>query len=64
MSKLAIEEKISLDQNQCDLVTQSPPKPVGRVYYSSRSDVSINARDMLFKEKAEAIEKRSADANR
>ena len=62
VSKLASEEKISLDQNS-DSITQSPPKPVGRVYYSGRSDISVNARELLFKEKAEAIEKRRADAN-
>jgi hypothetical protein len=46
VSKLASEEKISLDQNN-DSMTQPPSKPVGRVYYSGRSDVSVNARELL-----------------
>ena len=60
--KLASDEKTSLDQYN-NFITQSPPKPVGRVYYSGRSDVSVNNRELLFKEKIETIEKSRAVVN-
>ena len=63
VSKLARDEKISLDDSSVDTEVKSTPKSVGRVYYSGRSDVSVNAKDLFFKEKIEAVEKRRTNAD-
>ena len=59
ISKLASEENISLESRQ--IVLSQPeallPKPIGRVYYSGHTDISIKAKDLLFKEKLQARQK-------
>ena len=57
ISKLASEENISLAprkmiSSQHELPS---PKPIGRVYYSGRKDVSMKAKDLLFQEQLQAI---------
>lgn len=65
VSKLASEENISLERNEVtNSVSQLSPKPVGRVYYSGRSDVSVKAEELLFKEKTKEIQQRRENVNR
>jgi predicted glycoside hydrolase/deacetylase ChbG (UPF0249 family) len=43
LSQLAKEEGIDLKPNQTLVHNNSKPKPIGKVYYSGRSDVSLRA---------------------
>jgi hypothetical protein len=59
ISKLASEENISLEPRQIasSQPKSSPPKPVGRVYYSGHTDISLRAKDLLFQEKLQSRQK-------
>jgi len=65
ISKLASEENISLEpQKMISSQHELPsPKPVGRVYYSGRKDVSMKAKDLLFQDQLQAIRQRSQDVD-
>ncbi|EDN69593.1 hypothetical protein BGP_1939 [Beggiatoa sp. PS] len=65
ISKLAREEGISLEPRKKALSQHESlsPKPIGRVYYSGRTDISMRAKDLLFEEKLQAIRQRSKDVD-
>jgi len=48
-----------LKSNQTLVHSNSKPKPIGKVYYSGRSDVSLRAKQLLFQEKVQSIQQRS-----
>jgi len=59
ISQLANEEEIYSAQTNTLPRPKSRPKPIGKVYYSGRSDASIRARELLFKEKIQTIQQRN-----
>jgi hypothetical protein len=65
ISKLASEENISLESQKMisSQHEQPSPKPIGRVYYSGRKDVSMKAKDLLFQERLQAIQQRTKDVD-
>ncbi len=53
VSTLAVEEGITLEAQNTTTIN-----PVGKVYYSGRSDNSKRVRELLFAEKRQAIRQR------
>ncbi len=58
LSQLAKEEGIYLEPSNTSTRLNLKPRPIGRVYYSGRSDVSIRAKQLLFQEKIQTIQQR------
>lgn len=56
VSKLATEEGISLDDKARPAI-----QPVGRIYYSNKSDNSRKVKDLLFKERQRQIQQRQKE---
>lgn len=56
VTKLAGEEGISLKNME-----QKTIKPVGRIYYSNKSDNSRRAKELLFSEKQRSIQQRQEE---
>ncbi len=56
--QLILSQLANEDQNNTLIHMKSKPKPIGKVYYSGRSDVSIRAKELLFKEKMDKIQQR------
>ena len=59
LSQLAKEQGIDLKSNQTFGHSNSKPQPIGKVYYSGRSDVSLRASQILFQEKVQSITQRN-----
>lgn len=57
VTKLAIEEGISLEKKEGTATI----KPVGRIYYSNKSDNSRRAKELLFAEKQKNIQQRQKE---
>jgi len=53
VSELSVEEDIRLETWDTTQV-----KPIGRVYYSGRSDNALHVRELLFAERRQAIKQR------
>ncbi len=58
ISQLAGEEGITLRSQTENQPIETIPKPIGRTYYSGRSDISTLAKEELFKEKLQRVQSR------
>ena len=57
ISKLANEEGVSLEQQNVQQNVEHP-RPIGNIYYSGRTDISVRVKNLLFEEKLQAMQKR------